>query len=118
MPNTVESSRSTMKAHWRSHIEFWERSGMNLAAYARLNDISYSVLGYWKRKLDKEKLAAGSLPLIIQFPSSALLESESSAHIPAQKQTFTLRIGAYALDIPENFAEPTLVRLLDCLERR
>ena len=46
-------TNDNLAAHWRSHIDAWQRSGLSQAAYCREHQLVKSRFTYWKNKLQK-----------------------------------------------------------------
>lgn len=97
-------------AWWLTHVAQWRQSDMSKAGYCTKHSLNLSSFRYWLRKsgtaiTDAPAVSAAIVPLpftlVPKLPSIGLL------------------IGnRYALDIPADFDEAALTRLLSVLEPR
>lgn len=104
------SIRQNRAARWLAHVEQWRQSGMSKAAYCAAHGLNFSSFRYW---LCKSRSAPEhgpvSPPAIVPLPFT----------LAAKAPSIGLLVGnRYALDIPADFDEVTLTRLLSVLEPR
>jgi hypothetical protein len=98
-------------AWWLEHVDRWRQSGMTKTGYCAANGLSLHSFRYWLRKsrssMDTVPVAQPSVMVALPF-------------ILAPKgPSFGLVIAnRYALDIPADFDEAALNRLLAILEAR
>ena len=97
-------------ARWLAHVEQWRHSGMSKAAYCKAHGLNFSSFRYWLRKSRSASVDVSALPpAIVPLPFTLALKPPSIG----------LMVGTrYALDIPADFDEAMLTRLLSVLEPR
>ena len=102
--------RQNRAARWLAHVEQWRHSGMSKAAYCKAHGLNFSSFRYWLRKSRSASVDVPVLPpAIVPLPFTLALKPPSIG----------LMVGTrYALDIPADFDEGTLTRLLSVLEPR
>ena len=102
--------RQNRAARWLAHVEQWRHSGMSKAAYCKAHGLNFSSFRYWLRKSRSASVDVSALPpAIVPLPFTLALKPPSIG----------LMVGTrYALDIPADFDEATLTRLLSVLEPR
>ncbi len=102
--------RQDRAARWLAHVEQWRHSGISKAAYCTAHGLNFSSFRYWLRKSRSASVDAPALPpAIVPLPFTLALKPP----------TIGLLVGdRYALDIPADFDEATLTRLLSVLEPR
>jgi hypothetical protein len=94
-------------AWWLTHVAQWRQSDMSKAGYCTKHSLNLSSFRYWLRKSSTATMDASAaivpLPftLVPKLPSIGLLVG-----------------NRYALDIPADFDEAALARLLSVLEPR
>ena len=102
--------RQNRAARWFAHVEQWRQGGMSKAAYCKAHGLSLSSFRYWLRKFRSASGDVADLPpAIVPLPFT----------LAQQPPSIGLLVGSrYALDIPTDFDETTLVRLLYVLDAR
>ncbi|GAB6110373.1 IS66 family insertion sequence element accessory protein TnpA [Desulfomicrobium salsuginis] len=102
--------RQNRAARWLAHVEHWRHSGMSKAAYCTAHGLNFSSFRYWLRKSRSASVDVSALPpAIVPLPFTLAPKAPSIG----------LMVGTrYALDIPADFDEVTLTRLLSVLEPR
>ena len=96
-------------AFWREHVQQWRESGLSKGRYCRVHGLSSSRFGYWTKKYPPESPVETATPAIVPLPFT----------LAAKAPSIGLLVGnRYALDIPADFDEATLTRLLSVLEPR
>lgn len=103
------------RPYWQGHLNSLKQSGLSRAGYARQAGISYHALTYWKRKFERESKIADATPLVVQVPFQALADAVQEKRSPADTGAFHLHFKDYCLEIPNDFVESSLMRLLCCL---
>ena len=93
------------KERWAQHLESWKHSGLTLAAYARNAGVSEVTLGTWKRRL-------------LPPPPEPVSFVEAPASLAPVSGALVIEAGGRRIEVPANFDEDTLVRLLRVLETR
>jgi hypothetical protein len=102
--------RQDRAARWLAHVEQWRQSGMSKVAYCTAHGLNFSSFRYWLRK---SRSAPEDVP--VSPPAIAPLPFTLAPKAPF----IGLLVGnRYALDIPADFNEDTLSRLLAVLEAR
>ena len=102
--------RQNRAARWLAHVEQWRHSGMSKAAYCKAHGLNFSSFRYWLRKSRSASVDVSALPpAIVPLPFTLALKAPSIGLLVGNR---------YALDIPADFDEATLTRLLSVLEPR
>ena len=102
--------RQNRAARWLAHVEQWRHSGMSKAAYCAAHGLNFSSFRYWLRKSRSASVDVPVLPpAIVPLPFTLALKAPSIGLLVGNR---------YALDIPADFDEATLARLLSVLEPR
>jgi hypothetical protein len=102
--------RQNRAANWLTHVEQWRQSGMSKAAYCTEHSLNFSSFWYWLRKSRLASVDTLTLsPAIVPFPFALAPKAPSIGLLVGNR---------YALDIPADFDETTLTRLLAVLESR
>ena len=94
---------------WHEHVQQWRKSGLSKGRYCRVNGLSPNRFGYWTKKYPPETPAEAALPAIVPLPFTLATKAPSIGLLVGNR---------YALDIPTDFDEGTLTRLLSVLEPR
>ena len=97
-------------AHWMAHVQQWRESGLAKTRYCRKNGLALSTFQYW---ITKSRLSSGSEPASV--PALVALPFTFASKVPSIGLMVSNR---YAMDIPADFDEATLARLLSVLESR
>ena len=102
--------RQNRAARWLAHVEQWRDSGMSKSAYCTAHGLNFSSFRYWLRKSRSASVDVPALPpAIVPLPFT----------LAAKAPSIGLLVGnRYALDIPADFDEATMARLLSVLEPR
>ena len=99
-----------LATRWMAHVQQWWESGLGKTKYCRENSLALSTFQYW---ITKSRPSSGgeSLcpPVIVPLPFSLALKAPSIGLMISSR---------YALDIPADFDEAALIRLLSVLEPR
>ena len=104
--------RQNRAARWLAHVEQWRDSGMSKSAYCTAHGLNFSSFRYWLRK-------SRSVPAHVSVsPPATVPLSFTLAPAPKAPSIGLLVGNRYALDIPADFDEVTLTRLLSVLEAR
>ena len=107
MKSHIGQKRATW---WHAHVAQWRQSGMSKAGYCSTHGLNLSSFRYWLRK---SRSAPDDIPLVP--PTIVPLPFTLAPKAPS----IGLLVGnRYALDIPADFNEATLTRLLSVLELR
>ena len=82
-------------ARWMAHVRQWRESGLGKTRYCRENGLALS--------------ESASIPALVALPFTFASKAPSIGLMVSNR---------YAMDIPADFDEATLVRLLSVLESR
>jgi hypothetical protein len=104
-------NRQSGPEFWKPHIENWNRSGLTQVEYCRQNHLNRHTFGYWKSKLNKEKVFRQLLPVSIKPDINPAPYSFPSGVSLSFNGRFDVR-----LDI--GFNSDTFLKLMDLLEVR
>lgn len=97
-------------ARWHAHVAQWRQSGMTKAAYCTTHGLKLNSFRYWLRKSRLEPVDAPRVPpAIVPLPFTFTPKPPSIGLLVGNR---------YALDIPTDFDETTLTKLLSVLEAR
>ena len=97
-------------AWWLTHVAQWRQSSMSKAAYCATHGLNLSSFRYWLRKSRAEPDDIPLVPpAIVPLPFTLAPKTPSIGLLVGNR---------YALDIPADFDEVTLTRLLSVLEPR
>lgn len=119
--------------YWHGHVDAWRESGLSAQGYARQHGLYKNSIRYWRRKFS---LHSASSPVISDLsrisasetspvPSGASQSSEvkfvpvtlSSKRSDKSQEPLVLRVGSrFRIDVPDQFSQATLARLLRTLE--
>ena len=92
--------------YWHEHVQRWRESGLSKGRYCRVHGLSPNRFGYWAKKYPPEVSAEVAPPALVPL-SFTLVPKVPSIGLLVGKR--------YALDIPSDFDEVTLTRLLSVL---
>jgi len=102
--------RQNRAARWLAHVEHWRHSGMSKAAYFTAHGLNFSSFRYWLRKSRSTSVDVSALPpAIVPLPFTLAPKAPSIGLMISNR---------YALDVPADFDEAMLTRLLSVLESR
>ena len=102
--------RQNRAARCLAHVEQWRHSGMSKAANCKAHGLNFSSFRYWLRKSRSASVDVPVLPpAIVPLPFTLALKAPSIGLLVGNR---------YALDIPADFDEAMLTRLLSVLEPR
>lgn len=112
--NCQESSvsRDTPHQFYQKHLTNWKSTGLSQAEYCRRNGLVRHRFGYWKRKLFKDE---GQ----VQFAVLPVSLSEQSVPFIRDNVSSPLRLmvdARFSLEIPEQFSQDTLKKVLQVLQ--
>jgi hypothetical protein len=97
-------------ARWMAHVRRWQESGLGKTRYCRENGLALSTFQYW---ITKSRPSFGSesasIPALVPLPFVFAAKTPSIGLMVSNR---------YAMDIPADFDEATLTRLLSVLESR
>ncbi|NDY74532.1 IS66 family insertion sequence hypothetical protein [Desulfobacter hydrogenophilus] len=97
---------------YQKHLTNWKGTGLSQAEYCRRNSLVRHRFGYWKRKLFKEE---GQ----IKFAELPVSLSEQSVPFIRDNVFSTLRLmvdSRFSLEIPDQFSQDTLTKVLQVLQ--
>jgi hypothetical protein len=97
---------------WLEHVGRWRQSGMSKSGYCAAHGLSLNSFRYWLRKsrssMDTSP-AVQQQPTVVAVPFTLAPKGPSFGLVVADR---------YALDIPADFDDAALTRLLSVLEAR
>ena len=97
-------------ARWMAHVQQWRESGLAKSRYCRENGLALSTFQYW---ITKSRPSSGgesaAISALVALPFTLALKAPSIGLMVSNR---------YAMDIPADFDEATLARLLSVLESR
>jgi hypothetical protein len=59
----VEPEAEQKRRHWQTHIERWQRSGLNQIAYCKQNNLKVHQFTYWKKRIQHKDRDIAFVPL-------------------------------------------------------
>lgn len=101
-------TRADKRRNWEHHITEWARGNRSQTAYCREHGLSYSLFGYWKRRLRRATINEVKL-VPIGMPQ---------AFLPPVNMETPLRLiidTRYQVEILPGFDGATLKRLIEVL---
>ena len=107
-----------------AHLRAWTRSGLSQAAYCQRVGVGIRKFTYWRRKLAKEAQPTNNVEFVevvstkrAVAPKPGLLPMELRERTAQASLSVKLCGGRFAITVPADFAEETLVRIVAALER-
>jgi len=105
-----------------AHLRAWTRSGLSQAAYCQRVGVGIRKFTYWRRKFGKEARNDVKFVEVVSAkralaPKPGLLPMELRERATRASLSVKLCGGRFAITIPADFAEETLVRVVAALER-
>ena len=94
-----------LRKFWKTHLDKWEESGLPQKEYCRQHNLIYHRFVYWKARFKSKNLPVK----FVQVASSISFNPGPSflkLNLPR----------GYQIEIPDNFSEDTLKRLLTTLQ--
>ena len=98
------------RRHWQAHFNAAAKSGLNRAEYCRQHNLSYHSMGYWHRKLSREKCHQTFVPV-----KMAIIQNGGQEEKPGLR---VILPGKASIAVEDNFSPATLTKLLTVLENR
>lgn len=95
---------------WRYHIDAWSRSGLAQNAYCRANNLKSNRLTYWKIKFKKQNLP-------VEFVQVSPAQIPQSQHSYPQEGLRLNIDSGFQIEIPDEFSDATLTRVLKVLRQ-
>ena len=125
--------KDALLQYWHGHVDAWGESGLSPQGYARRHGLYKNSIRYWSKKFSlhtasrpvNSDLSRVSGPKISPAPLAASQPSEvrfvpvalSSKSSDKSQAPLVLRVGSrFRIDVPDQFSQATLVRLLRTLE--
>jgi hypothetical protein len=99
---TSGQDRESRRQFWQQHVENWQKSGLNLAAYCRQHGLKHYQLRYWKSRLSEDPAGVSFVPL------------QLSANLPVPISYAPLRLhtpNGFSIDVSGGF-DPIVLRQL------
>jgi hypothetical protein len=59
----IELDPNQKRQYWQQHIEGWQQSGLNQAAYCRQNNLDRHQWTYWKKRLARTDAGVSFVPI-------------------------------------------------------
>jgi hypothetical protein len=97
-----------LSAHWKTHIDAWQSSGLTQAAYCRQHQLTYTTFSARLCEFRAQaKTSPSALPLLLPIP----VQSQSSP-----EASLVLRHArGYRLELPAGVSASWLAELWRCL---
>ena len=96
---------------WRKHVDGWRASKLTQAEYCRRHNLSAGAFYHWKRRfLSHGEDVSGNTPDIVAIPVQQITVKEI-------QQPIILHASGYQIELPSDFCQATLVKLLETLGR-
>lgn len=95
---------TTAEERWAERVAAWEASGLSVAAYARQAGVNEVTLRSWRRRLRAR--AEGDVSFVEVAPTAP------------PSTLLVLEARGWRVEVPGDFDEQALVRLLGVLESR
>ena len=98
------------EAWWQEHVGRWRQSGISKSGYCATHGLSLHSFRYWLRKSRSSVDTISAVPpTVVAVPFTLAPKGPSFGLVVANR---------YALDIPADFDDAALTRLLSVLEAR
>ena len=108
MSKRSKKSDAKRAQFWQHHIEEWSKSGLTQIAYCRKNNLKSNRLTYWKNTFKRQNLPVE----LIQVPQVKI----ATATNPQFRDVLRLNVDSgFQIEIPDEFSQGTLTRVLDVL---
>lgn len=112
--NSPESPASgeTPRQFYQKHLANWKNTGLSQAEYCRRNGLIRPRFGYWKKKLFKEEgqVEFAVLPVSISEQNTPFIRANISSPIRLMVDS------RLSLEIPDQFSQDTLTKVLQILQ--
>ena len=92
----------------------WRKSGLSLLAFSRREELSYSKLQYWARKLGGSR-TAGKKSQAVDLAPLHVVPDKAPCEPPKPEVLSVWLTNGVALEVPAGFDEVELRRLLEIL---
>ena len=114
IPNNQKSPASgeSPRQFYQKHLAKWKDTGLSQAEYCRQNGLIRHRFGYWKRKLFKEGRQ-------VEFAVLPVNLSEHNVPFIQDSVPSPLRLivdSRFNLEIPDQFSQDTLTKVLQVLQ--
>ncbi len=131
-----EERREAKRAYWRNVLADWARSGLSKTEYARRHELNSGQLRWWSSHYphwarrerpapENEAATAGeeasatrAAPSFVTVQPDAEAAGSAGAAAERRPEPLRLTVGGATVEVPPDFCEQTLERLLGVLERR
>lgn len=112
--NSQESSayRETPRQFYQKHLANWKDTGLSQAEYCRRNGLIRHRFGYWKKKLFTEEgqVKFAVLPVSLSEQSPPFIRDNISSPLRLMVDS------RFSLEIPDQFSQDTLTKVLQILQ--
>lgn len=112
--NSQESPASgeTPRQFYQKHLANWKDTGLSQAEYCRRNGLIRHRFGYWKKKLFKEEgqVKFAVLPVSLSEQSTPFIRDNISSPLRLMVDS------RFSLEIPDQFSQDTLTKVLQILQ--
>jgi hypothetical protein len=94
------------KKYWQEHVESWQKSNIDQAAYCRRHGLKRHTFWYWKEKFSRDSSDISLVPVPIKI------------NIPPTKKPLVVTIdNRFKIEVSGDFEAATLGKLIRTLER-
>ena len=110
-PSLKNNKGKTKEQYWRRHLQQWRASGLNQTEYCRRSGINRHSFVNWKRKLG---IASRSRTNLVAVPPEVVRGID---RIPPVVPLAVIVNGRFRVEVPPDFDQCSLQRLVSTLER-
>jgi hypothetical protein len=111
MPKPISrEDRVRNRRRWQAHLNAAAKSGLSRAEYCRQHHLSYHIMGYWHKKLCREKSRQTFIPV-----KMAIIRDDVQQEKPGLR---VILPGKMSIAVEDSFSPVTLKKLLTVLESR
>jgi hypothetical protein len=108
----LQASGESPRQFYQKHLANWRGTGLSQAEYCRRNGLIRHRFGYWKKKLFTEERQ-------VEFAVFPVNLSEHSVPCIQDRVSSPLRLmvnSRFSLEIPDQFSQDTLTKVLQVLQ--
>ena len=99
-------------AYWQDHIRSWEQSGLSRRCYCKAKSLALSTFSYWQLKINKNDADRPRF-----YPLAVLPDFSGVTKGKSKRLRLNVCEMRFQLEIPDDFSEPELKRLIFTLEQ-
>lgn len=108
----LSASGEPTRQFYQKHLTIWKGSGLSQAEYCRRNGLIRHRFGYWKKKFFKEdgQVEFAVLPVSLSEHSVPFIQDSVSSPLRLMVDS------RFSLEIPDQFSQDTLTKVLQVLQ--